>query len=131
MNLVIFPLSVSDTIQFSPCQNVPVESRTAVSVGKDLSPCVLPATRHLPAILCRAGLGTAHLPHVWPLPSHLLCNIPCVGLAVVQPSVDVHSLLKMSPQSLSFLLEKTLLSCKLGKLSYIMVFIPLIVKLQY
>lgn len=127
MNLIIFSLSVSDTIQFSPCQNVLMKSRSAVSGRKNLSPCLLQATRHLPAVLCRAGLGTTHLPDwraawdVSPLPSHLLCNIPCVGLAMAQPSAALHSLLKFSPQSLCLLLSPRKdfikLQVRLGKLS--------------
>lgn len=121
MNLIISSLSVSDTIQFSPCQNVLVKSRSAVSGRKDLSPCLLRATRHLPAIFCHAGLGTTHLPDwraAWDvllLPSHLLCNTPCLGLAMAQPCADLHHLLKLSPQNICFLLflERTLLSCKL------------------
>lgn len=120
MNLIISSLSVSDTIQFSPCQNVLVKSRNAVSGSKDLSPCLLWATRHLAAIFRHAGLGTTHLPDwtaawaVSPLPSHLLCKPLAWGLPWRSPVLICTASWSwvLGAFACFFLLQRTLWSCR-------------------
>lgn len=118
MNPVTFSLSVSNAIQFSPCQTVLVRSRSAGGGRKDLLAC-LQRTRHPPAILCCAGLGPTQLPDRgadWDV-HHCLPSCSVMSLVWGLPqlsSLRVLELMKWSPQSLVFfLLARTLWSCRL------------------